>query len=129
MTPSFNLPYDHKLIAHAKVLRKHMTRSERKLWFEYLRNFNFRVLRQRPIDRYIVDFYCPRLKLVIEIDGESHFTEDGKQYDVERTARLESYGLRVLRFLNTDVMRNLKGVREKIDEVAESPRPSDTPLT
>jgi very-short-patch-repair endonuclease len=55
-----------------------MTPAERKFWSGYLRTFKFRVLRQRPIDNFIVDFFCAQLKLVIEVDGESHFTNDGK---------------------------------------------------
>ncbi len=112
----FHLPYNPKLIARAKELRKNMIEPERRLWFYYLRNLKPRFLRQRPIDNYIVDFYCPDLNLVIEIDGETHFTEEGKGYDEERTKILEDYGLHVIRFLNTDVMTNLDGVSAEIDE-------------
>jgi very-short-patch-repair endonuclease len=69
-----------------------------------------RVLRQRPIDNFIVDFYCASLKLVIEIDGESHFTQQGKDYDEERTRILEGYGITVVRFTNVDVLQNFEGV-------------------
>lgn len=118
----FHLPYNRKLVPRAKELRKNMTKAERKLWYDFLRNYKYRVLRQRPIDHYIVDFYCPELNLVIEIDGETHFTEEGKQYDEERTKVLEGYGLRVMRFLNTEVLNNLEGVSEVLD--AESLRPA-----
>ena len=101
-----------------------MTPAERKLWYGFLRHFGHRVLRQRPIDHYIVDFYCPQLRLVIELDGESHFTESGKACDDERTAVLEGYGLRVMRFTNQEVLRNLEGVCEAIDAASEeSPLP------
>lgn len=93
-----------------------MTDPERRLWFYYLRNLKPRFLRQRPIDNYIVDFYCPDLNLVIEIDGETRFTEEGKGYDEERTRILEGYGLNVIRFLNADVMINLEGVSAEIDK-------------
>ena len=76
-----------------------MTVSERKLWLLLFSNFKYRILRQRPIDNYIVDFYCPKLKLVVEIDGESHYTDDGKTYDEVRTYVLEGYGLKVLRIM------------------------------
>jgi very-short-patch-repair endonuclease len=66
----FHLPYNPKLVERAKNLRKNMTPAEKKLWYSYLRNFKFRVLRQKPIDNFIVDFYCAKLKLVIEIDGD-----------------------------------------------------------
>ncbi len=92
-----------------------MTLAEIKLWYSYLKNFKFKVLRQRPIDHFIVDFYCPSLKLVIEIDGDTHFTDEGKAYDKERTARLESYGLKVIRFTNSQVLRNFEAVCEQLN--------------
>ncbi|MEG5028368.1 endonuclease domain-containing protein [Microcoleus sp. AT8-B1] len=107
---NFHLPYNPKLIPIAKQLRKNPTPSEKKLWQDFLRNFPFRVLRQRPIDIFIVDFYCAALLLVIEIDGESHFTEQGKLYDAERTGILEGYGLKVVRFTNVEVLQSFDGV-------------------
>ncbi|MEG3844318.1 endonuclease domain-containing protein [Microcoleus sp. herbarium14] len=91
-------------------MRKNPTPSEKKLWQDFLRNFPLRVLRQIPIDNFIVDFYCAALLLVIEIDGESHFTEQGKRYDAERTGILEGYGLKVVRFTNVEVLQSLEGV-------------------
>ena len=111
----FHLPYNTALVARAKELRKNMTLAEKKLWYSYLKNFKFKVLRQRPIDHFIVDFYCPSLKLVIEIDGDTHFTDEGKAYDKERTARLESYGLKVIRFTNSQVLRNFDAVCEQLN--------------
>jgi hypothetical protein len=70
--------------------------------------------RQKPIDNFIVDFYCPQLKLVIEVDGAGHFTEQGKAYDRQRTKILEGYGLRVIRFTNDEVLDNIEGVWERI---------------
>ena len=72
----FFLPYDRRLVTLAKEMRKNPTPAERKLW-DYLRTFPFRVWRQRPISCFIVDFYCPKLKLAIEVDGASHFTVEG----------------------------------------------------
>ena len=86
-----HLPYDPFMVEHARQLRKSMTPAEKKLWYDYLRHYPFRVFRQRPIDRYIVDFYCPRLSLVIEIDGETHYTNHGKASDEERDAVLNAY--------------------------------------
>ena len=111
----FHLPYNTALVARAKELRKNMTLAEKRLWYSYLKNFKFKVLRQRPIDHFIVDFYCPSLKLVIEIDGDTHFTDEGKAYDKERTARLESYGLKVIRFTNSQVLRNFDAVCEQLN--------------
>ena len=111
----FHLPYNTALVARAKELRKNMTLAEKKLWYSYLKNFKFKVLRQRPIDHFIVDFYCPSLKLVIEIDGDTHFTDEGKAYDKERTARLERYGLKLIRFTNSQVLRNFEAVCEQLN--------------
>jgi very-short-patch-repair endonuclease len=112
---NFHLPYNPRLVSRAKELRKNMTIAEKKLWYEYLRTFRFRVLRQRPIDHFIVDFYCPHLKLVIEIDGESHFTKKGKEYDQERTERLEDYSLKIVRFTNQQVLEEFESVCEQIN--------------
>ncbi len=83
-----------------------MTQAEKALWYGYLKAFKFRVLRQRPIDHLIVDFYCPQLQLVVEVDGDSHSIGDGRERDLERTKVLEGYGLKVLRFTNDEVLKN-----------------------
>jgi very-short-patch-repair endonuclease len=111
----FHLSYNRKLVPRAKKLRQNMTPAEEKIWYGYLRTFKFRVLRQRPIDHFIVDFYCPSLKLVIEIDGDSHFTAEGQAYDQERTQKLETYGLRVVRFTNQQVFQEFKSVCEQLE--------------
>ena len=77
LVTDFHLPYNPQLVERAKELRKIMTLAEKKLWYNYLKTFKFRFLRQRPIDNFIVDFYCAELKLVIEVDGDSHFTNEG----------------------------------------------------
>ncbi len=92
-----------------------MTLAEKKIWYQYLRNFQYRVLRQRPIDNFIVDFYCAKLKLVIEIDGGIHYTNEAKIYDLQRTKVLEGYGLKVIRFTNDEVLNNLEGVCQVIE--------------
>ncbi len=113
----FHLPYNPQLVERAKELRKNMTPAEKKLWNDYLKTFKFRVLRQRPVDNFIVDFYCANLKLVIEVDGDSHFTNEAKDYDAERTQILEGYGLKVIRFTNEDVLNNFEGVCQQIEEL------------
>ncbi len=113
VTTGFHLPYNPKLTERARELRAHMTPAEKKLW-AYLRELPQRVLRQRPIDHYIVDFYIPEAKLVIEVDGEPHFTEEGKAYDAERDAVLEGYGLRVLRLPNSEVIEHFEEAKAKI---------------
>jgi very-short-patch-repair endonuclease len=124
VTTGYHLPYDPRLVQHARELRRNMTPAERRLWYGFLHSFRPRVLRQRPIDCYIVDFYCPQLKLVIEIDGESHFTGEGKASDDRRTSVLEGYGLRVMRFNNQEVLRNLEGVCQSIAAVSELSPPA-----
>jgi very-short-patch-repair endonuclease len=111
----FHLPYNPKLIDRAREMRKNPTNAEKKLWNGYLRNFQFKVLRQRPIDNYIVDFYCAKLKLVIEIDGDHHFSEEEISYDQIRTQVLEGYGLDVIRFTNSDVMNRFHEVCHEIN--------------
>ncbi|MEB3310577.1 MAG: endonuclease domain-containing protein [Snowella sp.] len=107
------LPYNPQLIERAKEMRKQPTLAERKLW-GYLRTFPVKIWRQKPINHFIVDFYCPKLKLVIEVDGDSHSTDSALIYDQERTRILESYGLKIIRFTNVEVLNNFKGVCEEI---------------
>jgi very-short-patch-repair endonuclease len=72
ITTGFHLPYNPDLVSLARSMRKDLTPAEKKLWEGLFRDFKCRVLRQRPIDNFIVDFYCPKMKLVIEIDGATH---------------------------------------------------------
>jgi very-short-patch-repair endonuclease len=110
----FHLPYNPKLVDRAKQMRRHPTPAEKKLWEEYLRAFPHRVLRQRPIDHFIVDFYCAALHLVIEVDGEIHNSESAQAYDAERTTTLQEHGLQVIRFTNDAVMNNFENVCQQI---------------
>jgi very-short-patch-repair endonuclease len=91
------------MLAQARKLRREMTPQERKLWYLFLKNYPVKIYRQRIIESFIVDFYCSSAKLVIELDGQQHFTMQGKQYDAERSQILNSHGLRVIRFTNHDV--------------------------
>lgn len=108
--------YSYELMKLARELRRDMTPAEKKLWY-FLKTLPRRFRRQRPIGNYIVDFYCPEAKLVIEVDGESHFTEQGQAYDAKRTTYLESLGLRVVRFTNAEVTQNLEGVCAEIEQL------------
>jgi len=92
-----------------------MTFAENKIWYDCLRKFPYRVYRQRPIDHFIVDFYCPKLKLVIEIDRASHNTEKVRDRDQKRTEILQSYGLNVIRFNNNEVLNHFTGVANFIE--------------
>ena len=92
-----------------------MTKEEKHLWYNFLRTYPVRFSRQKVLGKYIADFYCAEAKLVIELDGSGHYTEEGKQYDEERTAFLEEYGLTVIRIPNTGINNNFQGVCEYID--------------
>ena len=97
------MDYKHnpKLTEKAKSLRKNMTKEERQLWYDFLRNHPVRFLRQKVIDNYIVDFYCASAKLIIELDGSQHYEEQGLIHDKIRTERLEKRNLTVLRIPNS----------------------------
>ena len=97
-------------------MRKNMTPAEKKLWFEFFKNFEHRIRRQHIIDYYIVDFYCADLKLVVEIDGGHHHTEGCKLYDADRDVVIHSYGLKIVRFTNTEVINNFDAVCEVIKQ-------------
>ena len=112
------LPYNGNLKQVARTLRTNMTDAERHLWakirLKQLKGYQF--YRQKPIGDYIVDFFCPRAKLVIEVDGSQHFSDEMTEYDRIRNEYLSSLGLRVLRFTNTEVLKNIAGVVESIEE-------------
>ena len=107
--------YNKENIPLAKELRKNMTPWERKLWYDYLRNYPLRFQRQKAIGGYIADFYCAKARLVIELDGGGHFTPEQRDADAIRTKDLEGMNLTVLRISNLDVDRNFSGVCEQID--------------
>ena len=106
--------YQRRLKPHARTLRRDPTPAERKLWYELLSALPQKFTRQKPLGPYIADFYCSRHKLVIELDGDSHYVGNAKAYDERRSARLEASGIRVLRFTNADVMQNFEAVCQLI---------------
>ena len=99
----------------AKQLRKDMTPWERKLWYCFLKDYPVRFQRQKCIDNYIADFYCFRANLVVELDGGGHYDPENQKKDAQRTRILESYGMKVIRFCNTDIDKNFYGVCTVID--------------
>ena len=101
---------------YARQLRKEMTPWERKLWYCFLKDYPVRFQRQKCIDQYIADFYCFRAKLVIELDGGGHYCPESEKKDQHRTETLNQYGLKVLRFCNTDIDKNFYGVCTVIDQ-------------
>ena len=115
--------YNKNNIPLAKELRKNMTPWERKLWYEYLRSYPVRFQRQKAIGNYIVDFYCARAGLVVELDGGGHYNPEQMEADADRTKELESMKLRVLRICNTDIDRNFRGVCEFLDNEVRNSLP------
>ena len=94
-----------------------MTKEERHLWYDFLKAYPVRFLRQKVIDHYIVDFYCNKAKLVIELDGSQHYDDKEMIKDQIRTDRIENRDLLVIRIPNNEVMGNFSGVCEYIDAV------------
>jgi very-short-patch-repair endonuclease len=111
------LPYNLRLKAAARTLRRDATPAERKLWYEFLRELPEKFTRQKPLGEYVADFYCSRLRLVIEIDGDTHFSATGQAYDTARTGMLERLKLEVLRFTNAEVIGDFEGVCSRIRQI------------
>ena len=109
----------------SQELRRKSTKEENLLWYRFLRRYPAQFRRQYVIGNYIVDFYCHKAKLVVELDGSQHCEPEGMKYDQARTAYLESLGLWVLRFSNLDVLRRFANVCEAIDFAVKS-RVSET---
>ena len=124
-----NIPKDNTKLEKARKLRRKMTPHERKLWYLFLRKYPVKIYKQRIIDKYIVDFYCASAKLAIGIDGSQHYEEQGQTYDKERSAVLDSYGLKVIRYSNREIDREFSAVCEQIDQIIKertlSVSPSD----
>ena len=115
-----SLDYNEKNIVLAKNLRKNATPQENHLWYDFLAKYEIRFQRQKAIDNFIADFYCHKAKLVIEIDGSQHYTDNGVKKDEFRTEILEGYDLNVIRFTNRQINTNFNGVCAYIDEVVKA---------
>ncbi len=111
--------HNTNLTANARTLRKNMTKEERHLWYDFLKSYPVRFLRQKVIDNYIADFYCRSARLIIELDGSQHYEEKGLLKDKIRTERIEKRNLTVIRIPNNEVNRNFEGVCRYINNVAE----------
>ena len=112
--------YNKANIPLAKILRKNMTPWERKLWYDFLRNYPVRFQRQKAIGNYIADFYCAKARLVVELDGGGHYTQEQAEKDEFRTKDLEAMNLTVVRVCNLDIDRNFCGVCEHIDLIVKN---------
>ncbi|HDM8219597.1 endonuclease domain-containing protein [Vibrio campbellii] len=118
---TFNLKYQKKIRSQ---LRSNMPKPEEVLWQKIRRKqLGVKFRRQHGIGRYIVDFYCVELNLVIEIDGDSHFSDEGKEKDAMRDAFMETLGIKVLRFTNEEVMQQTESVLERLFNLARSSNP------
>ena len=104
----------HELVDRARSMRKEPTEEENKLWHLYLKKMQPRFTRQKIIGSYIVDFYCPKLKLIIEIDGVQHYLEENEMYEKRREEYLQGKGYKLLRFYNSEVNKNLSNTEETI---------------
>ena len=111
------MPVDqHTMLTRSRELRKNMTREEKHLYYDGLKRLPWKFRRQAVFGSYIVDFYCPQLGVVVEVDGTQHFLEQGKSYDAVRDEYLKSLGLHVMRYSNADVNRQFDSVVNDIFE-------------
>ena len=117
------IKYNPKLKEYSRELRTNQTDAEKKLWSKLRKNQikNYRFTRQKPIGYFIADFYCHRLKLVIEVDGDRHYTEESKRYDKMRNEYLKKQGLVVYRINNVDIYKDIAmvidGIYQKMGEL------------
>lgn len=110
------LPYNRKLTASARALRRRMTPEEKHLWFDFLQKLPLTVKRQHNIENYIVDFYIAAKKTVIEIDGIQHSSKEHAALDIQRDEDLAKWGITVLRYSNNSVRNNFSLVTRDILE-------------
>ncbi len=120
--------YNRDNIPLAKALRKNMTPWERKLWYDFLRNYPIRFQRQKAIGNYIADFYCAKARLVIELDGGGHYTKEQARKDAQRTNDLNAMNLMVVRICNLDIDRKFRGVCEYIERLVQNSLPQSASL-
>jgi len=114
------IPYSRSLTKKARENRKNLSKAEKKIWYEILQDKGFddyKFIRQKPLDNFIVDFYCSELLFVIEIDGDSHSEQE--DYDTFRTEKLNKFGIEVIRYTNFEILNNIDGVyddlRKRVD--------------
>ena len=111
--------YNSKIVPLERELRKNMTKEERHLWYDFLREYPEKFTRQKVLGKYITDFYCAKANIVIELDGSQHYEDEGLINDEKRTEYLEQYGIKVIRISNLDVLKNFEGVCQYIDNVVK----------
>ena len=109
-----NHHHNEKLTKNAKALRKNMTKQERHLWYDFFKQLPVTVHRQKPLGKYIVDFYIASAKLVVELDGSQHYDPTNQQEDATRDAWLQNAGYQILRYSNEDINLRFQSVCEDI---------------
>ena len=109
------LPHNKCLKENSQSLRKNMTPQERHLWYDFLSGYPVHFHRQKVIGNYIVDFYCPKAKIVVELDGSQHFEPEAAWADQVRTEYQNRFGIKVLRYTNNEVNEQFRAVCEDID--------------
>ena len=107
------------LVERAHKMRKEPTEEENKIWHILLKKIRPRFLRQRVIGNYIVDFCCPKLKLIIEVDGEQHYMPENEKYENTRTSFLEHKGYKIIRFYNSDINKEIRNVEYSLTGVCK----------
>lgn len=124
MTQNGHLKYLEQLRWAAKINRKNPTKAESKIWYEFLKNrpLNYKFSRQKPLHRFILDFYCSELLLVIEVDGGYHVKKE--EQDKERDKFLNCLNIRTIRFKNEEVLNNLNRVKEEVIKIIEERKAS-----
>ncbi|MFH1608843.1 MAG: DUF559 domain-containing protein [Patescibacteria group bacterium] len=116
------LPYDKNLVSRARELRKSETDTEKKFWLKILKNkklSKYKFTRQKPIGNFIVDFYCAKLKLVIEIDGEVHRFQKSRDYERDNLLK-QKFGLKIIRYKNKDVLNDINKILSDLVSILEN---------
>ncbi len=116
------------IFQYAESLRKNMTEAEKIVWDQLSNNkLEVRIRRQHPLGNYIADFYCHKLKLVIEIDGGIHLSKENKDSDMNRDIMMTEYGIKILRFTNHQVLQNVEKVVEEVKMTIQELKREATP--
>ena len=113
------IPYDKSLVSRARELRKSETETEKKFWSEILKNkklSKYKFTRQKPIGDFIIDFYCAKFKLGVEIDGDIHKFKHIRDFERDNLLKQE-FGLRIIRYKNQEVLNNINKVIDDLVEI------------
>jgi very-short-patch-repair endonuclease len=110
-----SFPYNKNVLNNAVILRKNATKQEKHLWYDFLSKYPIRFQRQKAIGNYIADFYCSKAKLIVEIDGLQHYTVAAATHEEERNEYLNSLGITIIRFKNSEIDNDFRSVCNKID--------------